>query len=184
LAVGNYTDCETKETLKKAAFDYRQKMRIDAHILKECRIIADAYVSADVTSTHLQGRWITSNWNICYQHVFTSFLGYMKVIGEKPFRPHLFSEPQIERYAKYCKTVKYSFVHIDATVVILKEMCKQKHSLLHAFIFRDGVDPTDTITLGHAILTDHTVPSISYFFPNLAHGIAQINKKLILRRFL
>jgi hypothetical protein len=60
---------------------------------------------------------------------------------------------------------------MDTTSGILKKMCKQKYSLLHAFIFKDGVDPTDTFTPGHAILTDHTVPSINYFFGNLAYGI-------------
>jgi hypothetical protein len=36
-------------------------MRIDEDILKEYRIIADADVTADVTSTHLQDKWIASD---------------------------------------------------------------------------------------------------------------------------
>jgi hypothetical protein len=59
-------------------------------------------------------------------------------------------------------------------------MCNQNQSLLHAFFFEDEDDPTDAITLGYAILTDHTVPSISYFFGNLPYVIAQIYKELIL----
>jgi hypothetical protein len=61
LAARNYTDCETIETSKEAAFDYRKQVQINEDIFKECRIITDAYVSADVTSTHLQDGWITSN---------------------------------------------------------------------------------------------------------------------------
>ncbi|CAF4669780.1 unnamed protein product, partial [Didymodactylos carnosus] len=78
LAVGNYTECETIETLKKAAYDYRKKMHIDEDIFKECRIIGRAYLTADVTSNDVKG--------------------YVQVVGETPFRVHLFSEPQIGRY--------------------------------------------------------------------------------------
>ena len=55
LAVGNYTECETIETLKKAGSDYRQKMHIDEDVFKECRIIAHAYRTADVTSDKVKG---------------------------------------------------------------------------------------------------------------------------------
>ncbi|CAF4396090.1 unnamed protein product [Didymodactylos carnosus] len=54
LAAGNYTECETIETLKKAAYDYRKKMHVDEDIFKECRIIARAYLAADVTSTNVK----------------------------------------------------------------------------------------------------------------------------------
>ncbi|CAF1512369.1 unnamed protein product, partial [Didymodactylos carnosus] len=80
LAAGNYTESETIETLKKAAYDYRKKMHVDEDIFKECRIIARAYLAADVTSTNLKG--------------------YVHVVGEAPFRVHLFSESQIERYIR------------------------------------------------------------------------------------
>ncbi|CAF1465351.1 unnamed protein product [Didymodactylos carnosus] len=78
LAAGNYTECEIIETLKKAAYDYRKKMHVDEDIFKECRIIARAYLAADVTSTSVKG--------------------YVHVVDETPIRVHLFSESQIERY--------------------------------------------------------------------------------------
>ena len=56
LAAGNYTGCETIETLKKAAADYRKKMHIDENIFTECRMIARVYRTADVTSENVQGR--------------------------------------------------------------------------------------------------------------------------------
>ncbi|CAF1494158.1 unnamed protein product [Adineta ricciae] len=40
--------------------------------------------------------------------------------------------------------------------------------------FKDGTDANDTITLAHAILTDHTVPSVGYFFGNLTNNILQL----------
>ena len=100
-----------------------------------------------------------------------------------PFRVHMFSEPQIERYIKYCMKEKYSFVHIDATGGVLKKMCEQKQSLLYAIIFKDGVDSNDTIPLAHAMLTRNTVPSICYFLGNLAHSITQVKNKLVLPSF-
>ncbi|CAF4152142.1 unnamed protein product [Rotaria sordida] len=36
-------------------------------------------------------------------------------------------------------------------------MSEQKHSLLYAIIFKDGIDVDDTVPLAHAILSSHTV---------------------------
>ena len=105
------------------------------------------------------------------------------MIGEVPFRAHLFSEPQIRRYVQYCQTDKYSFVHIDATSGIMKKITDQGPPLLYAVLFKDGSDPINNIPLAHAILTDNTVPSISYFLGNLAHAITNYKKKLILPSF-
>jgi hypothetical protein len=46
-------------------------------------------------------------------------------------------------------------------------------SLVYALLFEDDDDPNDTFPLVHAVLTDHTVPSIVYFFGTLAHRISQ-----------
>ena len=105
------------------------------------------------------------------------------MIGEIPFRAHLFSEAQIERYAKYCKKEKYSFIHIDATGAVLKQMSEQNDSYVYTIVFKDGTDSNDTIALAHAILTDHTIPSISYFFGNLASSIIKVKHKLTLPSF-
>jgi len=100
-----------------------------------------------------------------------------------PFRVHLFSEPQIERYVNYCKKEKYSYVHIDATGGVLKRIPEQNQTLLYAIVFKDGTDCINTIPLAHAFLTDHTVPSISYFLGNVAHEITEFKKKTILPSF-
>jgi len=100
-----------------------------------------------------------------------------------PFYIHLFSEEQIERYIEYCTKEKYSYVHIDATGGILKKMRGQKQSLLYAIMFKDGNDSNDTVPLAHAVLTNHTVFSISYFFGHLAHQISQVKCRLVLPSF-
>ena len=56
LAAGNFTGCETIETHKKAAADYRKKMKLDENMFTECRIIGFAYRSADLTSKEVQGK--------------------------------------------------------------------------------------------------------------------------------
>lgn len=56
LAIGNYTECETIEVLKKAAADYRKKMHVDENIFKECRMISVVYEKGDVSSEHVQGK--------------------------------------------------------------------------------------------------------------------------------
>ncbi|CAF1491231.1 unnamed protein product [Adineta steineri] len=163
LIAGNLTDCQTIEVIKKAAADYRKKMLIDEDMFKECRMLSHFYNSADVTSIHIGG--------------------YIQAVGEIPFRAHLYSEDQIERYAKYCIKEKYSFLHLDSTGGILKQMNKQQQSLLYAVIFKDGNDCGDTASLGHALLTRHTVPSISFFLADLAYSIVEVKNKLILPSF-
>jgi hypothetical protein len=91
-----------------------------------------------------------------------------------PFYMHLFSEPQIERYIKYCTKEKYSFVHIDATGGVLKNMTEQKQSLLYAILFKDGNDANDTVLLAHAVLANDTIHSIGYFFGNVVQNIKQV----------
>jgi len=110
---------------------------------------------------------------------FHFFKGYVQVSGEIPLHIHLFSEQQIQRYIDYCTKEKYSYVHIDATGGILKKMTDQKQILLYAILFKDGNDCINTIPLAHAILASHTVPSIGYFFGNVANGIVQIKTRLI-----
>jgi hypothetical protein len=184
LEAGNYTGCETIEILKKAAFDYRKKMYIDENIFRECRIIARTYRLDDVTSEHVQGTSTVYTKKSDYKLFFPFFLkGYIQFKSELPFCVHLYSEPQIKRYIRYCTKKKYSFIHIDATGGVLKPMCEQKQLLLYAIIFKDGTDCNDTIPLAHALLTKHTVPSISYFLADLAYNITQVKTKLILPSF-
>lgn len=55
LSEGNFTDCPSIETLKKAAYDYRKLMHIDEDIFKECRILKYFYFKEDISSTVIQG---------------------------------------------------------------------------------------------------------------------------------
>lgn len=100
-------------------------------------------------------------------------------MGEMPFRTHLFTQAQIQRYINYCRREKYSFLHIDATGGILKMMKDQNQCLLYAMMFKEGDDAYDNVPLAHAILTKHTVASISYFFGNVAERITEVGGKLI-----
>ena len=100
-----------------------------------------------------------------------------------PFRAHLFTESQIERYVEYCSKEKYSYVHIDATGGILKHMTEQNQTLLYAIVFKDETNCIYTTALAHAFLTDHTVPSISYFLGNLNHEVTELKKKPVVPSF-
>jgi hypothetical protein len=64
LAAGNLTGCQTMGTLKKAAFDYRRKHRLDEDIFRKCRIISSAYRSVDTESITIQGELIIHEENI------------------------------------------------------------------------------------------------------------------------
>ena len=58
IEAGNFTGCETIETLKKAAVDYRATHEIDEDDFRECRIIASAYLAANTTSKTFLGKLI------------------------------------------------------------------------------------------------------------------------------
>ncbi|CAF1504788.1 unnamed protein product [Adineta ricciae] len=163
LAVGNFGRVETIETIKKASADFRKKMKYDENAYAECRIIAISYLDADI--------------------IYKKVPGYVQAVGEMPFRIHLFSQLQIERYISYCTQQKYSFIHIDATGGILKKLQQQHDSYMYSIVFKDGTDANDVISLAHAILTDHTVPSIGYFFGHLVNNIIKVKRKLILPSF-
>jgi hypothetical protein len=158
-------------------------MRIDEDIFRDCRIMVRTYRADDVKSKCVQGKPNVYNKKTYYNFFPFSIKGYIQFQSEMPFRSHLYSELQIERYIRYCKKEKYSFVHIDATGGVLKPMCEQNQLLLYAIIFKDGTDCNDTIPLAHAILTNHTVPSIGFFLNDLAYSITQVKRKLIFPSF-
>ena len=159
LVARNFTGCESVEVLKHAAADYRKQFRLDEDIFQECRIRQHIIDELDTTSVTMKG--------------------YVQAMAEKPFRLHLTSEDQVARFSRYCKTSTYSHKHIDATGSIVKNLPHQKIVLLYAAVFKDGNDPTNVIPLGHAILTDHTATSISYFLGTLQQHIVTLNNKVV-----
>lgn len=114
---------------KKAAVDYRNSYRIDEDIFRECRIAASIFRALDTDSTDIKGTLIMNRKEMF--NVFSFSSGYIQVVGEMPFRLHLFSEKQIEQYINYCKKEKYSFVHLDATSGVIKKIKNQGAPLLY-----------------------------------------------------
>lgn len=105
-------------------------------------------------------------------------------MGEIPFRSHLFTESQLKRYIEYVESEKYSFIHIDSTGAILKPLKDQNQAYLYTIMFKDGIDAMDNVPLAHAMLTDHTVPGIGYFFGNVLHSVGQLKKDPKLPSFI
>jgi hypothetical protein len=159
LSARNFTGCETAEVIKHAAADYRKHFQLDEDIFRECRVRQQLLEDVDFLSDKIKG--------------------YVRVMGEKPLRLHLTSEAQILRFTRYCASNKYSHVYIDATGSIVKSLPNQKVVLLYAAIFKDGIDPTNVIPLGHAILADHTATSISYFLGTLRQDIVTLKDKVV-----
>ena len=148
----------------------------------ECRILVQAYHTSDKLSQSVIGRSVVLT-NGSFIAVLSLLQG-MFMYWVKCHSVYIcFSEVQLERYISYCTKTKYSFVHIDATGGILKPIFEQKQSLLYVLVFKDGDDPNDTIAVAHAILADHTIPSIAYFFGNFRQNVFQIKSKTVLPSF-
>ncbi|CAF2927464.1 unnamed protein product [Rotaria sp. Silwood2] len=70
---------------------------------------------------------------------------------------------------------------LDSTGGVLKPMKDQNDIYVYTIMFKDGIDALDNVPLAHAILTDHTVPSIGYFLGNVIHSVNQVTTKKKLR---
>lgn len=66
---------------------------------------------------------------------------------------------------------------------MIKRLKDQGPPLLYTLLIKTGDDPLNNIPIAHAILTDNTVPSISYFLGNVAHSITVYKNKLVLPSF-
>lgn len=183
LEEGNISEVNSIEVIKKTGVDYNNKYRLDEDIFRECRILASSFRASDIDSTDIEGQLIIYRKEKFIYFFFLLFQGYVQVVGEIPFRVHLFCEQQIEQYVNYCKKEKYSFVHLDATSGVIKKIKNQGPPLLYTMLLKSGADPTNNIPIAHSILTDNTVPSISYFLGNVAHSITNYKNKLILPSF-
>ncbi len=86
----------------------------------------------------------------------------MQTSGEWPFTVHFFTETQLDRFAKYCKTEKYPCVHIDATGSVVRKLKDQKEVFYYAMVFRDK--DSSIMPLSGALLSDHTAVSITSYF--------------------
>lgn len=181
LAAGNFTGCETIEVLKKAAYDYRKKMEIDENIFTACRIYRSVYRQLDKESKVIRGNCQnlkTRKRDDSFLSFFI-FQGYVQMTAEWPFRLHLYSEKQIQRYVKYCNARKESLVHIDATGGVMRKITDQKRPMIYAAMFKDGDDTINSLPLAHALLTDHTTTSINIFLGSLVQSIRQVSKRLV-----
>ena len=164
LKAGNFTGCESIDVLKQAAADYRKHFRVDEDIFRECRIRQEIIEETDITSEEIKG--------------------YVQVMAEKPFHPHLTTEAQTLRFISYCEKKCLLTCTSRCKQIDSKELAASKEILLYAAVFKDGNDPTNAIPLGHALLADHTTTSISYFFGTPRQHIVTLRKEVIRPSFL
>ena len=98
----------------------------------------------------------------------------MQTSGEWPFTLYFFTELQVDRFAKYCKTEKYSTLHIDATGSVIRQLKHQKDVFFYCMVFRDK--DSSILPLSGALLTDHTAASITSYFLCLRSKLAMCSK--------
>jgi len=64
--------------------------------------------------------------NLIIIYSFDFCTGFVQTSGEWPFTLYFFTELQVDRFVKYCKTEKYSTLHIDATGSVIRQLKHQK----------------------------------------------------------
>ncbi|CAF1403939.1 unnamed protein product [Adineta ricciae] len=149
LKEGNFSEVPTKEVLDKIKQEYDNKYRLDENCYKE------RYCNLKL-----------------YKRLFLQFLGFIQTIGEWPFTVHFFTEIQIDRFVKYCRSDKYSCLHIDATGSVVRSLKDQKDVFFYCLVYRH--DDSSILPLTGALLTDHTAASITSYF-------LSVRSKLLLR---
>ena len=103
-------------------------------------------------------------------------LGYVQTRGEWPFTSHLFTETQLDLFAEYCKTKKYSYLHIDATGSVVKKLKNQKPVYFYMMVYKDKGIGSSLLPLSSALLCDHTTTSITSYFNCVLSELALRNK--------
>jgi hypothetical protein len=105
---------------------------------------------------------------------FDFYTGYVQTSAEWPFTVHFFTELQLDRFIKYCKTEKYSTLHIDATGSIIRQLKDQKEVYFYCMVFHDK--NSSILPLSGALLSDHTAASITSYFLCLRSKLATRSK--------
>ena len=91
-------------------------------------------------------------------------LGYIQTSGEWPFTTHFFRETQLDHFAEYCKSEKYSYLHIDATGSVVKKLKNQKPVYFYSMVYKDEGIASPLLPLSSALLCDQTTASITSYF--------------------
>jgi hypothetical protein len=103
-------------------------------------------------------------------------LGFVQTTAEWPFAVHFFTEIQLDRFVKYCKSSKYPTLHIDATGSVVKKMNDQKDVYFYCMVFQD--ENSQIMPLSGALLSDHTAASITSYFNYLRSKLALRSKTI------
>ncbi|CAF1378810.1 unnamed protein product [Didymodactylos carnosus] len=155
LKEGNFTEVPSIDVLKTAKQQFNKKYRLDEDYFKELRMFGFFTRCTDDESEDIKG--------------------YTQTNGEWPFTVHFFTEVQLDRFAKYCKTEKYSTLHIDATGSVVRQLKHQRDVFFYCMVFQDKNSPI--MPLSGALLCDHTAASITSYF-NFFRGKIAIRSKV------
>ncbi|CAF1314555.1 unnamed protein product [Adineta ricciae] len=152
LREGNFSEVPSKEVLDKIKQEYDKKYRLDENCFKEVRMFAFVTRYSDVHSKEVKG--------------------FIQAVSEWPFIVKFFTEIQIDRFIKYCRSEKYSCLHVDATGSVVRNLKDQKDVFFYCLVYRH--DDSPILPLSGALLTDHTAASITSF-------LLSVRSKLMLR---
>ncbi|CAF1632264.1 unnamed protein product, partial [Didymodactylos carnosus] len=117
LKEGNFSEVSSIDVLKRTKQQYNRKYQLDENIFKDVRMFGYLTRSIDHTSKDIKG--------------------YMQTSGEWPFTIHFFTEAQLDRFAEYCKTEKYSTLYIDATGSVVRKLKDQNDVFYYSMVFQD-----------------------------------------------
>ncbi|CAF1541941.1 unnamed protein product, partial [Didymodactylos carnosus] len=155
LKESNFTEVPSIDVLTTAKQQYNKKYRLYEDYFKELRMFGFFTRCTDDESEDIKG--------------------YIQTNDEWPFSVHFFTEVQLDRFVKYCKTEKYSTLHIDATGSVVRQLKHQKDVFFYCMVFQDKNSPI--MPHSGALLRDYTAASITSYF-NFFRGKIAIRSKV------
>ena len=90
--------------------------------------------------------------------------GYVQTSGEWPFTSHFFTENQLNRFVEYCKSEKYSYLHVDATGSVVKKPKNQNAVYFYSMVFKPTAGDSSILPLSSALLCDQSAGAITSYF--------------------
>ncbi|CAF4028148.1 unnamed protein product, partial [Adineta steineri] len=154
LKEGNFSEVPSQDVLKTIKQQYDKKFRYDEDCFKDLRIFAYVTRYEDIDSEDVKG--------------------FVQTDAQWPFTVYFFTEIQLDRFVYYCRSEKYSCLHIDATGSVVRKLKDQKDVFFYCMVFRH--EDSSILQLSGALLTDHTAASITSYFLSVRSKLALRSK--------
>ena len=150
---GNMTFCQSRQVLKKAAYDYRKSKDMHQNNLVECMFAMEDFEIEDNTSEHIKG--------------------YIQEIHANPFKIIMYSEDQFRLHSPT------EPLYFDATGSVCRKVEGQDRQVMYYALVKPGnkSENEPPFPLAELITVDQSVATITYFLQVVKRDYKKVTGK-------